>query len=269
MHTGAAGESTSTGPVYPDLAGKVAVVTGSSRGIGAATARALARNGVRVVVNGRDDDAVNVTTQMIRDAGGEATGVVADAGQPDGLERLREQAQRAYGPVDILGAFVGGSGRPPEPITDIPRADWQATLDLNLSAPFLALREFLPSMTARGSGAIVTLASAAARLAGGPSGAPTAYAVAKAGLVRLTQEAAREGGPHGVRVNCVVPSTILTERLERLIPVDLKEQMTRMHPLGRLGTPADVASAVLFLASDSASWITGVTLDIAGGQVMR
>ena len=108
-----------------------------------------------------------------------------------------------------------------------------------------------------------------ARLASGDRiGAPTGYAVAKAGVVRLTQEVAREVAGHGVRVNCVSPSTILTERLQARIPADRRAQMTAMHPLGRLGTPEDVACAALFLASDCSSWITGVTLDVAGGQIM-
>jgi 3-oxoacyl-[acyl-carrier protein] reductase len=93
--------------------------------------------------------------------------------------------------------------------------------------------------------------------------------VAKAGVVRLTQQVAKEVAPHGVRVNCVSPSTILTERLVAMIPQDRKAQLTAMHPLGRLGTPEDVACAVLFLASHCASWITGVTLDVAGGQLMH
>jgi 3-oxoacyl-[acyl-carrier protein] reductase len=134
---------------------------------------------------------------------------------------------------------------------------------------FLTLKSFLPGMIERGSGSIITLASSAARLASGEAiGAPTAYATAKAGLVRLTREVAKEVGRFGVRVNCVSPSTILTERLQEMIPAERREQMTAMHPLGRLGRPEDVALAVLFLASESSSWITGVTLDVAGGQVM-
>jgi 3-oxoacyl-[acyl-carrier protein] reductase len=124
-------------------------------------------------------------------------------------------------------------------------------------------------MVERGRGAIVTMASTAARFAGGERiGAPTGYAVAKAGVVRLTQEVAKEVASDGVRVNCVSRATILTERLEWTIPADRRAQLTAMYPLGRLGTPEDVAGAVLFLASDSSAWITGVTLDVAGGQVM-
>ena len=124
-------------------------------------------------------------------------------------------------------------------------------------------------MVERGRGSIVTMASSAARVTSGkPIGAPTGYAVAKAGVVRLTQEVAKEVAPRGVRVNCVAPSTILTERLKTMIPDERKAQMTAMHPLGRLGTPEDVACAALFLASDVSSWITGITLDVAGGQIM-
>jgi 3-oxoacyl-[acyl-carrier protein] reductase len=258
----------STTPVYPDLHGKVAVITGSSRGIGAAAARALAANGVRVVINGRDWEAVSAAAATIRQAGGEATGVAGDALDPDVLGGLAAVAEDQYGPVDVFAAFAG-SGSPPGPMADITLSDWQATLDANLTASFLGLRTFLPGMMARKRGSIVTLSSAAARLvSGGPIGAPTAYATAKAGLVRLTQEAAKEAGPHGVRVNCIAPSTILTERLVHLIPEDRKQAMTSMHPLGRLGLPADVANAFLFLVSESASWITGITLDVSGGQVM-
>lgn len=254
---------------YPDLDGKVAVITASSKGIGAATALALARNGARVVVNGRDDAAVSEIVGAIRGGGGHATGVAGDATEPSTLERLREAAERQFGPVDILGAFVGGSTVPPGPTVAVGLPDWHSTLDANLTAAFLALKVFMGGMMERGNGSIITLSSAAARIAsGGPIGAPTAYAAAKAGLVRLTQEAAKEAGPLGVRVNCVAPSTILTDRLERVIPEDRRAQMARMHPLGRLGRADDVANAVLFLASDASAWITGVTLDVTGGQVM-
>jgi 3-oxoacyl-[acyl-carrier protein] reductase len=256
-------------PTYPDLVDKVAVVTGSSRGIGAATCRLLAANGVKVVVNGRDQGALRDTVEAIRTEGGEATGIVADVGDVDALARLLEEAEASYGPVDVLGAFVGGGGPPPGPTAEITPEDWRAAIEGNLTATFLTLRCFLPGMIERRRGSIITMASTAARLASGdPIGAPTGYATAKAGVVKLTQEVAKEVARHDVRVNCVSPSTILTERLQEVIPEDRRRQMTAMHPLGRLGTPEDVALAVLFLASECSSWITGVTLDVAGGQIM-
>jgi 3-oxoacyl-[acyl-carrier protein] reductase len=253
-------------PTYPDLVGKVAVVTGSSRGIGAATCRKLAANGAKVVVNGRDEAALHKTVEKIRAAGGEATAVVADVADPDGLEHLREETERGYGPVDVLGAFVSGGGPAPGPTLQITEQEWEAALRGNLTVTFRTLKCFVPGMVERGRGSVITMASTAAR--GDPVGAPTAYAVAKTGVVRLTQRVAKEVAPRGVRVNCVSPSTILTERLRDMIPPDRQAQMTAMHPLGRLGTPEDVACAVLFLASECSSWITGITLDIAGGQVM-
>ena len=255
-------------PVYPDLAGKVAVVTGSSQGIGAATCRLLAANGAKVVVNGRDPATLNETVTRIRRDGGEATGVAGDVAEPAALERLREETERTYGPTDVLGAFVGGGGPPPGPTAQITRSSGtppSAATYRQLPHPAV----LLPGMVERGRGAIVTMASTAARLASGDRiGAPTGYAVAKAGVVRLTQEVAKEVAGQGIRVNCVSPSTILTERLQARIPADRREQMTAMYPLGRLGTPEDVACAALFLASGCSSWITGVTLDVAGGQIM-
>ena len=256
-------------PVYPDLAGKVAVVTGSSQGIGAATCRLLAANGAKVVVNGRDPAALEETVTKLRRDGGDAIGVAGDVADPAALERLREETEHTYGPTDVLGAFVGGGGPPPGPTAQITPEEWEAAIRGNLTVTFLTLQAFLPGMVQRRRGAIVTMASTAARFAGGERiGAPTGYAVAKAGVVRLTQQVAKEVAADGVRVNCVSPATIMTERLERMVPADRKAQLTAMYPIGRLGTPEDVACAVLFLASDGASWITGITLDVAGGQIM-
>jgi 3-oxoacyl-[acyl-carrier protein] reductase len=256
-------------PRYPDLAGKVAVVTGGSRGIGAATCRLLAANGAKVVVNGRDQAALYQTVEKLRVEGGEATAVAADVAEPDGLRRLREETERTFGPAEVLGAFVGGGGPPPGPTAELTEQGWDAAIRGNLTVTFLTLKAFLPGMVERRRGAVVTLASTAARFAGGERiGAPTGYAVAKAGVVRLTQQVAKEVAADGVRVNCVSPATIMTERLERMVPPDRRAQLTAMYPIGRLGTPEDVACAVLFLASEGASWITGVTLDVAGGQVM-
>jgi 3-oxoacyl-[acyl-carrier protein] reductase len=195
-------------PTYPDLAGKVAVVTGSSRGIGAATCRLLAANGVKVVVNGRDQAALEDTVDAIRRGGGDATGIAADVTDSDSVDHLREETESTYGPVAILGAFVGSGGPPPGPTTEITPEDWRAAIEGNLTVSFLTLKSFLPGMIERGRGSIITMASTAARLASGdPIGAPTGYATAKAGVVRLTQEVAKELARHGVRVNCVSPST--------------------------------------------------------------
>lgn len=255
---------TSASPTYPDLAGKVAVVTGSSRGIGAATCRLLAANGVRVVVNGRDTAAVDAAVERIRADGGEALGVVADATNSAALEELRRRAEDNFGPVAILCAFVGGGGKP-APIAEVTEAEWRAAIESNLTATFLAVQCFLPGMLQRRRGVIITMASTAARL---PGEASVAYAAAKAGVVMFTRHVAQEAGPQGVRLNCIAPSAILTEQhFLRRASEEQRQQVAAGFPLGRLGLPDDVALAALFLASDSSSWITGVTLDVAGGRV--
>jgi 3-oxoacyl-[acyl-carrier protein] reductase len=253
-------------PVYPDLAGKVAVVTGGSGGIGAATCRLLAANGARVAVNGRDRTRLQAVVDAIREGGGEAVGVDGDCTDPAAVERLRQVVERELGPAEVLAAFVGGGRARPGPVADVPQEDWQSTLDGSLTATFLTLKSFLPGMIQRGRGAIVTMASSAARLAG--LGAPAPYMAAKAGVVMLTRQVASEAGPHGVRANCLAPHTILTEQIERVAPQEWRERMAAAVPLRRLGTPEDVAKAAVFLASDSAAWLTGVTLDVAGGYVM-
>src|SRR5215211_264417 len=245
-------------PTYPDLANKVAVVTGGSRGIGAATCRLLAQNGAKVTVGGRDEAAINSVVQEIQDSGGEAIGAAADLTDFAAVERMRRRIEEELGPVEVLAAFAGGQGYP-TPTEQMAEEQWRSVIDSDLTATFL------PGMIERGRGSIVTMASSAARL---PSQASAAYAAAKAGVVMFSKHVAKEVGQHGVRVNCLAPSSVLTERVKRLMPEQTQRQVAAMHPLGRMGTPEDVGMATLFLASESSSWITGVTLDVAGGLII-
>lgn len=250
---------------YPDLQGKVAVVTGGSRGIGAATCRALARQGVRVYVNGRDEAAIAAVVASIRKAGGEAIAAPADCSRLAELERLRDRILVEAGAPDYLLAFAGGGSGRPMPVQDISEEDWRSSLDHNLSSTFFTVKSFLPGMLERGRGAILTMASAGGRVA---SGAPAGYGAAKAGVVMLSRHLAHEVGPQGIRVNCISPSAVLTERTRNTIPTERQQDMRAGFPLGRLGEPEDIASASLFLLSQASSWITGVVLDVAGGRVM-
>jgi 3-oxoacyl-[acyl-carrier protein] reductase len=251
-------------PTYADLANKVAVVTGGSRGIGAVTCRLLAENGAKVTVGGRDEAAINSVIQEIRGGGGEAIGVAADLTDFAAVERMRRRIEEELGPAEVLAAFAGGQGYP-TPTEQMAEERWRSVIDSDLTATFLTVRTFLPGMIERGRGSIVTMASSAGRL---PSQASAAYAAAKAGVVMFSRHLANEVGQHGVRVNCLAPSSVLTERVKRLMPEETQRQVAAMHPLGRMGTPEDVALATLFLASESSSWITGVTLDVAGGRTM-
>jgi 3-oxoacyl-[acyl-carrier protein] reductase len=248
------------------LQDQVALVTGSSRGIGAAIATRFAQAGAHVVVHGRDVEALETVRREIEADGGRAIAVVADLTDAAQVERMHAEIEDRAGPVDILVANAGGSPVPPGPIEQITEEAWRASIDVNLTATFLTIRSVLPGMKARGRGCIITMSSAAARRP--HPGSPVAYAAAKAGIELLTKDLAAQAGPFGVRAACIAPETIMTERNQQQIPADIQENLVMTHPIRRLGTPEDVAEAALFLASDGASWISGVVLDVAGGSVL-
>ncbi len=252
-------------PMYSDLSGKVAVVTGGSRGIGAATAQALAANGVNVAVSGRDTAAIDAVVAEIHAKGGRAIGIGADCTDFSAVENLRQRVEKEFGFVTLLVTFAGGSAIRPGPIEKVTEEEWRKVLDGNLTATFLTVKSFLPGMIERRHGAIVTMASTAGRL---PSQAPAPYSAAKAGVLMFSRNLANDVAKQGIRVNCISPAAVLTERMRRQLSEEQQRDIAAMHPLGRMGTPEDIASAALFLASESSSWITGVTLDVAGGRVM-
>jgi 3-oxoacyl-[acyl-carrier protein] reductase len=248
------------------LQDKVAFVTGSSRGIGAGIVKLFASEGAKVVVQGRDTAALAATAKDIEGAGGRALTLTGEVTRFAELERMRSRIESDFGPIDILVANAGGAHSPPGPIEDTTEEGWHTSIEGNLTATFLTLKCVLPGMKQRRSGVIITVSSAAGRRANARS--PVPYAAAKAGIEILTQDVAAQVGPFNIRVNCIAPETILTERNLQRIPPPLRSELADAHPLKRLGTPEDVARAALFLASDSASWITGVVLDVAGGSVM-
>src|SRR5579864_9017998 len=253
-------------PTYPDLAGKVAVVTGGSKGIGAATCRVLAANGVRVAVVARDQPGIDRMVESLIAAGGEAIGVSAEATDYAAIDALRDRVERELGTTDILMAFAGGFAKI-TPVAEISEEDWRYVIDSNLTSTFFACKAFLPGMMQRGKGAIVTMASNAARNIDVLLTA--SYAAAKAGIVQFTRHVAKEVGPSGVRINCIAPATTLTERVSAMMTADRLHHMSELSALKRIGMPDDSAMAALFLASDAASWLTGITIDVAGGRVMR
>ncbi|HTT92969.1 MAG TPA: SDR family NAD(P)-dependent oxidoreductase [Acidimicrobiales bacterium] len=249
-----------------ELKGRTALVTGSSRGIGAAIARVFAANGASVAVHGRDPGAVAAVSAEINQCGARAVSVLADLTRYEEVEAMRESVEAGLGPVDLLVANAGGSTVRPGPVEDISEADWNASIEANLTSTFLTIKAFLPGMKQRGKGTIITMSSAAARRPTAQS--PAAYTGAKAAIEVLTRQVAVQAGPHGVRANCLAPETILTERNRQQIPAAVQDQLRLSHPVQRLGTPEDVAQAALFLASDRSGWVSGVTLDIAGGSVL-
>ena len=248
------------------LKDKTALITGSSRGIGAAIAALFAREGAKVALHGRDTQALSAVLADIAQAGGEASFVTGDTTKFSDIEAMRHQIERDLGPVDILVANAGGSFTTPGSIEQTREEEWRASIDGNLTATFLTIKSFLPAMKERRTGNIITLSSAAARRPHPMS--PIAYAAAKAGIEILTQDLASQVGSYGIRVNCIAPETILTERNRTRIPSAQQDELIELHPIGRLGTPADVAHAALYLACDNAAWVTGIILDVAGGAVM-
>jgi 3-oxoacyl-[acyl-carrier protein] reductase len=251
---------------YPDLGGKVVLVTGSSRGIGAAIARHFAERGAKVAVHGRDPAALAAVRDEIEWAGGRAMQVTADVTRFAEIEAMRGEIEGELGPIDVLVANAGGSFTRPGPLEETAEEGWRESVDGNLTATFLTIKSVLPGMKQRKSGNIITISSAAARRPHPMS--PIPYAAAKAGVQMLTQHLAAQVGPFGIRVNCVAPETILTERNQQRIPEAQIQPLIEQHPIRRLGTPEDVARAALFLASEESAWITGIVLDVTGGAVM-
>ncbi len=248
---------------HPDLAGRVAIVTGGSRGIGAATAAAFAANGAAVAIAGRDEAALATVAAGIAERGGRAIWVRADCTVPADLSRMTETVCAQLGAPGILAAFAGGNGMPVP--TDAETAEhWREVVETDLNSVFYTIRAVLPSMPDR-RGAIVTMSSAAGRQA---ARSAAAYAAAKAGVIALTRHLAAELAPRGIRVNCLAPSATENDKMRAWMSADQRAQLGASFPLGRIGQPADVVAAALFLASDASAWITGVTLDVAGGKVM-
>jgi 3-oxoacyl-[acyl-carrier protein] reductase len=248
---------------HPDLADRVAIVTGGSRGIGAATAAAFAANGAAVAVVGRDEMALAAVAAGITERGGRAIWVRADCTVPAELTQMTETVSAQLGRPGILAAFAGGNGMPVPSDAETPE-HWREVVETDLNSVFYTIRAVLPAMP-KGGGAIVTMSSAAGRQA---AGSAAAYAAAKAGVIGLTRHLAAELAPRGIRVNCLAPSATENDKMRAWLSVERRAHLGASFPLGRIGQPEDVAAAAVFLASGASAWMTGATLDISGGKVM-
>ena len=241
---------------------KIALVTGASGGIGGACARELACEGYTVLVHGnRGFGAAQALAAELCAQGGDARAYRCDLADARDTARMCEEILALYHRVDALALCAGVSHT--GLLCDMTDAQWHEVLDVNLTSAFTLCRVLAPGMVSRRSGSIVTVSSMWGR-----SGASceAAYSASKAGLIALTQALARELGPSGVRVNCVAPGVIDTRMMDEHSD-ETKAQLAQETPLGRLGTPQDVARAVSFLLGDRASFITGQVLGVDGGYL--
>jgi 3-oxoacyl-[acyl-carrier protein] reductase len=242
-----------------DLAGKTAFVTGSTRGIGQAIARALHAAGARVAVVGRDQARAEAVAAELGDC---AAGVACDVAQADQVEAAIAAAEQALGPIDIL---VNNAGLTRDNILlRLTDADWNAVLDANLKGAFHTTRAVIKGMMKRRAGRIVNITSIVG-LTGNKGQAN--YAASKAGLIGFTKSVAKEYASRGVLANCVAPGFIETA-MTAALPDEARATLLQDIALGRLGRPEDVAGAVLFLASDLAGYMTGQVLVVDGGMVI-
>ena len=249
---------------------KVALVTGAASGIGRATAMLFGQEGAKVMCADVNGEGAERVANQIADSGGEAASVKADVSREAEVQGMIKETVERWGRIDILynNAGIGTGG----PVTQVQEEEWDRTIDTNLKGVFLGCKHAIPEMLKQGGGVIVNTASDA-----GLRGTAwlSAYCASKGGVVLLTKSLAVEWAQQGIRVNCVCPGVIRTPILDPFIergrelfgdsPEEAWERLAQVHPIGRVGEPEEVARAVLFLASDDASFITGVALPVDGG----
>jgi len=246
------------------LDGKVALVIGASRGIGAETARAFAAAGAKVAVAARDEAALNCVVESIVGAGGDALAIPTDIGDAAAVEHLVDETVRRYGRLDIALNNAARTVRP-APLADVAMSDFEETVRVNLLGFFVAMKHEIPAMLASGGGAIVNMGSTAAVGAWYGIGP---YVATKHALVGLSKTAALDYAANGIRVNVVAPGPVATDRIQSLSD-EQRAPIKAAVPMQRIGTVQDVASRVVWLCSDQASFITGTVVPIDGGQLAR
>ncbi|SRR6266496_4651121 len=251
---------------YLDLTGKVALISGASSGIGAATASVFADLGAQVAIgyNGNHSGAERVRNEIAA-TGGKAITIRADMREADQVRLLVNRVVDEFGPIDIL-VNNAGSLIERQRVLEITEERWDEVMDLNLKSAVLCSQAVAASMIDRRTGAIINVVSIAGRTGGGPGAG--AYSVAKGGLITFTKSLAKELAPYGVRVNAISPGVIDTPFHQTFSTPEMIRNFIANIPLGRIGTPLECAKVIAFLASDTASYVVGETIEVNGGQLM-
>lgn len=249
------------------LTGRVALVTGGSRGLGKAIAGALAEEGARIAICARDEESLRQTAEVLSESGAEILPVVGDVTSNEDRDRLMSDVTDRLGPVEILVNNVGGNRR--GPICDTTDEDWRTTIDLNLMNHMQLARSVVPGMRERGRGVILFTTSIYGREYGGPG--MSIYHTTKAAVIGLSKALAMELAPDGIRVNSIAPGSIRFpggswDKKCQTDPEGMAAFVKAEIPMGRFGTAREIGDVAAFLASDRASWITGACLNVDGGQ---
>jgi 3-oxoacyl-[acyl-carrier protein] reductase len=254
------------------FAGKVALVTGGGGGLGGSYCRAFAREGAQVIAVDIDEAGLNEIVRGLEVEGGRCDAQRADLTRENDVAVLFNHCASAHGGVDILINNAGGDISHQGPIETLPVQQWDEVMDRNLRTTFLCARAAAPQMKQKRCGKIVNVSSRAARSVGWYGAVTAAYICAKLGVIGLTRHLAKELGPHGINVNCVVPAftisgPLLQQHWDAMTDSE-RETMLRATPLGRLPEMSDLANVVTFLASDESAYMTGVAVDVNGGSWM-
>lgn len=253
------------------LEGRVGLVTGSAQGMGLAIATALAEEGARIVIADIQEDTIAKSVAELKEKGFDALGVTLDVTKKESVAAGIKKIVDEWGHLDILVNNAGGALHTPHILGEIEEKHWDLVVNVNLKGSFFTCQEAIPVMAKQGKGAIVNISALAAHYRASLAGVQ--YTAAKAGVEGLTRQLAYDWGPEGIRVNAVAPTVTMTgDRVRGLWEGKGEDEQAKILsniPLRRLSEPSEIAAAVVFLASDEASYITGVTLDVVGGRYLR
>ncbi len=253
------------------LLNRNAIVTGAAQGMGLAIAKALHQEGARVLLTDVNEKGVLAAAGEIDPGGVRAAGKKGDVAKPEEVQALVKEVKMRWGTVDILVNNAGGALHTPHVLEEIREKDWNLVIDVNLKGTFLCCQAVIPEMAKQGKGVIVNMSALAGHWRASLAGIQ--YVAAKAGVEGLTRQLAYDWGKAGIRINAIAPTVTLTgDRIQGLWEAkseDEKKKVVSAIPLGRLGTMEEVASVVVFLASDESSFITGITIDVNGGRYLR